>query len=431
MRSDNGILLLAAASLVAAALGGCGSADELSRAWTGRGASPATTDEVFEAGPDLSEPLADVPETGPDDPGTVEEGTEPGDPGGEDVQGDPFLEAETSEVQGDGVEPTPDEVETALELPEVEPDIPDSCEAQCAGRQCGPDGCGGDCGTCAVGLSCADGKCVPPMIDVPAGAFKMGCNLAVDGECGKDEDPVHDVTLSAYRIGKYEVTQAAFKACRDAGGCKQDPSCDWDPAGKAGFPVVCVDWSMAREYCEWACPTCRLCTEAEWERAARGTDGRKYPWSSDGTDCPSSWGDACAGSAWTSETAQANCGEGTCHDGFAGTSPVGSFPSSPSAVGALDMAGNVWEWVRDVYGSDYYCKGPAAGTTLPWTYCSGAAPFASPWKDPQGPASGSGRVARGGSFYGEDRFLRTSFRGNYDPLYGVYVIGARCCSSAP
>jgi len=223
---------------------------------------------------------------------------------------------------------------------------------------------------------------------VASGSFWMGCNTTVDSECQSDESPYHQVTLSGYYMDKTEVTQAEYKKCVDAGEC-DTPSCDWDPTGTPNRPVVCVTWSQAGEYCVWAGK--RLPTEAEWEKAARGTDGRKYPWGNETATCDyavmydGSWG----------------CGTGSTWD-VCGKSPAGDSP-----YGLCDMAGNVYEWVSDWYDSGYYTNSQAS--------------------NPTGPVSGSYRVLRGGSFVDHDYYyLRASTRYDYSPSADYYYLGFRC-----
>jgi formylglycine-generating enzyme required for sulfatase activity len=262
---------------------------------------------------------------------------------------------------------------------------------------------------------------------VPAGTFEMGCDVATDGYC-EDNGPLHLTDPGAFWISKFESTREAWSACILSGACASSPGCIWHEA-PAGTPANCMNWVQADAVCRSRCPGCRLCTEAEWERAARGTDRRRYPWGT-AADCPGSWGSPCTGAEWTGETARANCAEENCHDGFDGVAPVGSFPAGVSPVGAFDMAGNVKEWVADWYGSDYYCKGPAADTEGDyWDTCaSGAQPFESPWNAPKGPQSGTERVHRGSDFLLLASFLGVSRRdhGQPDNIYGD-MYGTRCC----
>ncbi|MFH0801630.1 MAG: SUMF1/EgtB/PvdO family nonheme iron enzyme [bacterium] len=200
------------------------------------------------------------------------------------------------------------------------------------------------------------------LIMIPAGEFIMGSN---DYE---DEKPPHRVYLSAYYIGKYEVTNEQFAKFINATGYNARGSWkNYYNSGTADHPVVCVSWNDAQAYCKWA--SLRLPTEAEWEKAARGTDGRKYPW----------------GDEW--DEGRCNWFQGPQLPGivsiYQGRGPlsVGSFSSGSSPYGCLDMAGNVWEWCADWYGEKYYSQSLSS--------------------DPQGPSSGSYRVLRGGS-WGDD-----------------------------
>jgi formylglycine-generating enzyme required for sulfatase activity len=239
------------------------------------------------------------------------------------------------------------------------------------------------------------------MVSIPAGEFLMGSS-ARDSQADSDEKPQHTVYLDAFWIDKYEVTNAQYKKCVDAGKCSRpsDTSSSTRTSyyGNVSFddyPVIYVSWNDAKAYCEWAGK--RLPTEAEWEKAARGTDERVYPWGStlDGTrlnfcdkNCPYNWKDS------------------TADDGYADTAPVGSYPRGASSCGALDMAGNVWEWVADWYGANYYSS--------------------SPRNNPKGPSSGQYKVLRGGAW----NYYRSSARAanrDYDyPDYRNYNVGYRC-----
>ncbi len=237
-----------------------------------------------------------------------------------------------------------------------------------------------------------DVKCdpVPPAaeasktVPVAASTFGMGCNAQVDQECRKDELPPHSVALAAFEIDVTEVTQAQYYDCVHSGVCAP-PSCDWDPCvgGKRRqYPVVCVNHADAVAYCTWK--GMRLPTEAEWEKAARGEDRRKYPWGNDGVDC-----------------AHANilgCTKGTM--------PPGTLAAGASPYGALDMAGNVVEWVLDFYDAAYYATSPAS--------------------EPKGPAKASRYVGRGGGWRSEPVWHRTSQRDDYEPGYLKDTLGFRC-----
>jgi serine/threonine protein kinase len=171
-----------------------------------------------------------------------------------------------------------------------------------------------------------------PMVLIPAGPFEMGDKYHSSAQ------PIHTVTLDAYRID----------------------------ADKADYPVTCVDWYDAQAYCEWRGG--QLPTEAEWEKAARGTDGRTYPWGEDPPDC--------------GKAQYGGCGDGTV--------PAGSKPAGVSPYGVHNMAGNVGEWVADGYDDDYYAGSPA--------------------RNPQGPDSGDYKVRRGGDWFIDAGFLRTGHR---------------------
>jgi formylglycine-generating enzyme len=163
------------------------------------------------------------------------------------------------------------------------------CTPQCTGKQCGSDGCGGTCGECTGNEECnPSGICVNDTVPVAAGAFDMGCNSSVDTECATNESPKHNVTLAAFAIDKTEVTVSQYKACVDGGGLgcttpDNTTNCNWGVADRGNHPINCVDWAQAAAYCAWVDK--RLPTEAEWEKAARGTDGRKYPWGNTSIDC--------------------------------------------------------------------------------------------------------------------------------------------------
>jgi formylglycine-generating enzyme required for sulfatase activity len=202
---------------------------------------------------------------------------------------------------------------------------------------------------------------------IPAGSFQMGCDSSNPAEsCNSWEQPLHTVTLSAYSIDKYEVTNARYKACVAAGGCTVPGSVDsskrspyYGTSTYADYPVLNVDWFQANAFCAWAGK--RLPTEAEWEKAARGSsDTRKYPWGNSAPDCTKTNYDSCVGD----------------------TSRVGSYPSGASPYGVMDMAGNVDEWVQDGYDSSYYSVSPS--------------------NNPQGPETGTYRVLRGGSWVSFD-----------------------------
>jgi formylglycine-generating enzyme required for sulfatase activity len=222
---------------------------------------------------------------------------------------------------------------------------------------------------------------------VPAGEFLMGATDA-DSEAGQDEKPQHSVYVDGFWIDRTEVTNAQFRKCVEAGGCGREPWC-WDESN-FGYhdrfnapdqPVVCVLRNDAQDYAAWVGG--RLPTEAEWEKAARGTDGRKYPWGNSAPDCRKANHNCCAGA----------------------TVAVGSCPAGASPYGALDMAGNALEWTTDKYGEDYYSHSPAG--------------------NPQGPDSGAFWVMRGGAFLGDPGGIRCTARHKGSPKYRLWWYGFR------
>jgi formylglycine-generating enzyme required for sulfatase activity len=249
---------------------------------------------------------------------------------------------------------------------------------------------GGD--TDAGGQNCPP-DCPPAeMVSVPAAAFEMGCNGAVDTECGLNEGPYHGVSVPAFQIDKYEVTAGEFKGCVAAGACTEptveNPACTYTEE-KSRNPVTCVTWRQAKAYCIWAGK--RLPTEAEWELAARGTDGRKYPWGNEPLP------DCSRAVMRVSMQEVEGCGTG-------GTMPVGSMPAGAGPFGAMDMVGNAWEFVEDGYHEDY----------------TGAPTDGSAW------LSGAGKVVRGGGFDNAASSLRTSARESGAEEGWMINTGFRC-----
>jgi len=226
------------------------------------------------------------------------------------------------------------------------------------------------------------------LVYIPAGEFTMGSN-----EGDVDEKPHHTVSLDGYCMGKTEVTNKQFQAFIDATHYKttaekKNNSDTWQNPGFSqgdNHPVVKVSWNDAVNYCKWLSISkglrFTLPTEAQWEKGARGTDGRKYPW---GEHEPYYNG------KWYANYAAYNDWDKREEDGYEYTSPVGSFPWGASPYGLLDMAGNVWEWCSDWYSSDYYRSNPAS--------------------NPLGPSTGTYRIFRGGSWNVNEKNIRCSFR---------------------
>jgi formylglycine-generating enzyme required for sulfatase activity len=222
------------------------------------------------------------------------------------------------------------------------------------------------------------------MVYVPEGDFSMGSNEHTGNSA------IHTVTLDAYWIDQTELTNGMYQKCVEDGKCS-NPANNSSPTRSSYFgnsdfddyPVIYVNWDQANEYCQWAGR--RLPTEAEWEKAAKGTTDQIYPW---GNNEPNS----------NLVNFDLNVGD---------TTQVGSYPDGVSPYGALDMAGNVWEWVAD-YGASY----PPESVT-----------------NPKGPSTGEGRVLRGGSWVIVARNLPTTFRIWSDPTYTDFSMGFRCAMS--
>ena len=262
------------------------------------------------------------------------------------------------------------------------------------------------------------------LVCVPAGDFLMGSTDG-DADAFDNEKPQHTVYLDAYWMDQTEVTNAMFAEFVAATGYRttaekegtgwaytgngwdnvsganwQHPSGPGsDLVGKEDHPVVQVSWDDAVAYCEWAGR--ELPSEAEWEKAARGTGGQIYPWGNT-FDCRlGNFDDETVVDSYVVPGGE-NC------DGYPDASPVGAFPSGASPYGALDMAGNVWEWTADWYDSDYY----SSQTT---------------WRNPVGPASGEYRVLRGGSWFDNSGYVRAALRLWLPPDFRLnYLLGFRC-----
>jgi formylglycine-generating enzyme required for sulfatase activity len=237
----------------------------------------------------------------------------------------------------------------------------------------------------------------PDRVLIPAGTFQMGCDAANNGgyACYDEEKPLHTVYLDSYKIDRTEVTNAQYASCVAAGICTA-PSVTGsstrmnyytDPL-YGGYPVIYVNWSQAASFCAWT--GARLPTEAEWEKAARGSsDTRAYPWGNAAPTC-----------------SLTNYGPGPACVGD--TAAVGSRPAGASPYGVLDMAGNAWEWVNDWWSTSYYSASPTA--------------------NPQGPATGAERVLRGGSWFLDGFWARGANRLNGSPGTQHFDIGFRCAA---
>ncbi len=225
---------------------------------------------------------------------------------------------------------------------------------------------------------------------VPSGKFTMGSdNLYPNDSNSGDEGPAHTVFLDAFYIDKYDVTNALYKNCVDAGGCSLPGDITkYNDPQYANHPVVYVDWNQAATYCAWRGPStglgqARLPGEAEWEKAARGSNGNIYPWGND-----------------TPNKDLANYGQNV-----GDTTAVGSYESGKSPFGVYDMAGNVWEWVADWYAAypGNTVSSPDYGTTY--------------------------RVLRGGSWDYDFGYMRVSYRDWGHPDFRNNNIGFRCARS--
>jgi len=261
-------------------------------------------------------------------------------------------------------------------------------------------------------------QCPERTAKIPAGQYFQGSDAK---DAADNEKPSHNVTLSAYCMDLYETTAKEYKACSDVGKCRRasnevdwpkitaadrklySPLCTFGQAGLDDHPINCVSFTMAETYCK--AQGKRLPTEAEWEYAARGPDGRVYPW---GDEAPTAkhlnaCGKECV--AWAQKHGAPFAALYPEDDGYATTAPVGQFEAGKSRFGPYDVAGNVWEWVADWY-----------------------APYSADAKtNPKGPDTGDKKVIRGGAWNGSyTSWLRPSFRFSQAPDALVYGVGFRC-----
>jgi formylglycine-generating enzyme required for sulfatase activity len=278
------------------------------------------------------------------------------------------------------------------------------------------------------------------MVYVPAGEFEMG-NTSIqwiwsgnlrdadlDLQVFTDEGPRRTVYLDAFWIDQTEVTVAMFRTFVEATGYETTaeragwgqpwregpmeeewprvPGADWrhprgpESTAQDDHPVMQVSWEDAAAYCEWI--GAHLPTEAQWEKAARGTDGRMWPWGNTYDGSRGSFCDAqCPVERWK---------HNSYNDGYAFTAPVGSFPSGASPYGALDMAGNVWEWVTDWYAEAYDADAAS--------------------ENPLGPESGTERAMRGGAWIDNESWVRCTVRHQNPPWSRCDDVGFRCAVPA-
>jgi formylglycine-generating enzyme required for sulfatase activity/serine/threonine protein kinase len=268
-------------------------------------------------------------------------------------------------------------------------------------------------------------SCGEKMAAIDGGKFFMGSD---DKDANEDERPAHQATLAPFCIDLYEVTTAEYKACSDVGECKRAPVevewkdikpqelksysrlCNANHSENGAHPINCVDWEMADTYCVWQKK--RLPTEAEWEFAARGPDGRRYPWGDEEPDKTrmNACGKECT--SWSAKN-RVVLGYGDQRmypddDGFPLTAPVGSFPAGKSRYGLFDVVGNVWEWTGD-WDAKYAPE---------------------PVVDPKGPPAGTRKIVRGGAFNGiMASWVRPSQRYSDLPTTHSHAYGFRCAQS--
>ena len=240
------------------------------------------------------------------------------------------------------------------------------------------------------------------LVYIPEGEFIMGADTDSPYFWGA-EAPEHYVYLDDYWIYRTEVTNAMYATCVADKACPAVQQVRSRTRGEYfgvarfdDYPVIYVTWTHAQAYCVWAGG--KLPTEAQWEKAARGTDGRMFPWGNDPlTENRANFCDKqCTGSER----------DPSQNDGYADTAPIGSFPDGASQYGVLDMAGNVWEWCLDNFLPGYYSS--------------------SPYENPLGPTSSKYRVVRGGGFDKISDGVRTAMRYGIRPDISLETVGFRC-----
>lgn len=236
-----------------------------------------------------------------------------------------------------------------------------------------------------VHLQSLESKLGMEFVYIPEGTFFMG---SPNGEGDPDEHPQHTVYLDAFWISKTEITNAQYEQCISAHACNPRPYYVSKEERQPNHPVIYVNWYDAQKFCKWA--GLMLPTEAQWEKSARGPDGRVYPWGND----------------------EPNCDKAQYHDCGGSTIAVGSKPDGASPYGVLDMAGNVREWVVDWYNEKYYTH--------------------SPNHNPTGPTHANfKKISRGGSWNSYPPELRTANRSGDGPQTKSSGIGIRCVYVEP
>ncbi len=285
------------------------------------------------------------------------------------------------------------------------------CELACVGMICGDDH-GFDCGKCDKENYCFNHHCFekpkPKTIEIPEGFFFMGCNEFSDKYCREDEKPGHLIFLSKYKIMENEVTVEDFEKCIDSGVCslekhdfninKYNYFCNIGSKKSKKQPANCVSWNGAKKYCKWIGGD--LPTEAQWEKSARGgceffgdceKDARIFPWGNMNASC--------LFAVMKEPDKLPGCGT-------KGTFEVKSKDLGKSLYGLYDMSGNVWEWCKDWYSSDFYNN--------------------SPQENPQGPKTGTKKILKGGSCNFGAETLRISYRYGVDKDKVYSFSGFRC-----